>query len=205
MIAARMQTSSTKVAGARNAPRLAAPRASRASSVRVSAVASADKPEVAKFADSIGLPTDEGLFGFRPFAEQWCGRLAMMGFVVSIVEEAMTGRGTLAQLGFDTPSPAVLALLCAVFGTATLVGTADTVRKLVTRKMTPQDIARYKDFLGLDNPNDFMAAAAEMKKKGDFTSLGSDAAAISAIRSQGMAADKVLGLNDAADADATAR
>jgi hypothetical protein len=50
-----------------------------------------------------------------------------------------------------------------------------------------------------------MAAAAEMKRKGDFTSLGSDAAAISSIRSQGMAADKVLGLNDAADADATAR
>ncbi|KAF6262093.1 hypothetical protein COO60DRAFT_1282853 [Scenedesmus sp. NREL 46B-D3] len=205
MIAAKMQTSSAKLAGARIAPRLAAPRASRASTVRVSAVASTDKPEVAKFADSIGLPTEEGLFGFRPFAEQWCGRLAMMGFVVSIVEEAMTGRGTLAQIGFDTPNPATLALLCAVFGTATLVGTADTVRKLVTRKMTPRDIARYKNFLGLDNPNDFMAAAAEMKKKGDFTSLGSDAAAINAVRSQGMAADKVLGLNDAADADQTAR
>jgi hypothetical protein len=66
----------------------------------------------------------------------------MMGFVVSIVEEAMTGRGTLAQIGFDTPSTATLALLCGVFGTAMLVGTADTVRKLVTRTMTPQDIAR---------------------------------------------------------------
>jgi hypothetical protein len=64
---------------------------------------------------------------------------------------------------------------------------------------------RYKNFLGLNNPNDFMAAAAEMKAKGDFTSLGSDAAAIAAIRSQGMAADKVLGLNDVAAADATAR
>jgi hypothetical protein len=95
-----------------------------------------------QFADSIGLPTDEGLFGFRPFAEQWCGRLAMMGFVVSIVEEAMTGRGTLAQIGFETPSPVTLALVCGVFGTATLVGTADTVRKLVTRSMTPRDIAR---------------------------------------------------------------
>jgi hypothetical protein len=95
-----------------------------------------------QFADSIGLPTDEGLFGFRPFAEQWCGRLAMMGFVVSIVEEAMTGRGTLAQIGLDAPSTTTLALLCGVFGTATLVGTASTVRKLVTRTMTPQDIAR---------------------------------------------------------------
>jgi hypothetical protein len=64
---------------------------------------------------------------------------------------------------------------------------------------------RYKNFLGLNNPNDFMEAAAAMKRKGDFTSLGSDAAAISSIRSQGMAADKVLGLDGAADADATAR
>jgi hypothetical protein len=64
---------------------------------------------------------------------------------------------------------------------------------------------RYKNFLGLTNDKDFMVAAAEMKRKGDFTSLGSDAAAISAIKSQGMAADQVLGLNGAADADATAR
>jgi len=27
------------------------------------------KPAVAKFADSVGLPTDEGLFGFKPFPE----------------------------------------------------------------------------------------------------------------------------------------
>ena len=66
----------------------------------------------------------------------------LQGFVTSIVEEAITGLGTLAQIGFDTPSTGVLALLCAVFGTATLVGTADTVRKLVTKKMTPGDIAR---------------------------------------------------------------
>lgn len=95
-----------------------------------------------QFADSIGLPTDEGLFGFKPFAETWTGRLAMMGFVVSIVEEAMGNGGTLAQIGIDTPSPAVLGLLCAVFGGATLVGTATTAYKLVSKKMTPNDIAR---------------------------------------------------------------
>uniref|UniRef100_A0A383W9X3 Uncharacterized protein n=1 Tax=Tetradesmus obliquus TaxID=3088 RepID=A0A383W9X3_TETOB len=200
-----MQMSSAKLSGARGAPKMAAPRVSRASTVRVSAVASTDKSEVAKFADSIGLPTDEGLFGFRPFAEQWCGRLAMMGFVVSIVEEAMTGRGTLAQIGLAAPSTATLALLCGVFGTATLVGTASTVRQLVTRSMTPKDVARYKNFLGLNNPNDFMAAAAAMKAKPDFTSLATDASAISELKSQGMAADRVLGLNDAAAADATAR
>lgn len=66
----------------------------------------------------------------------------MMGFVVSIVEEAMGNGGTLAQLGINTPSPAVLGLLCGVFGTATLVGTAHTAYKLAARKMTPNDIAR---------------------------------------------------------------
>ena len=29
------------------------------------------KPEVAKIADSIGLPTEEGIFGFKPFPEVW--------------------------------------------------------------------------------------------------------------------------------------
>lgn len=28
-----------------------------------------NKPDAAKFADSIGLPTEEGLFGFKPFPE----------------------------------------------------------------------------------------------------------------------------------------
>ena len=28
-----------------------------------------EKPAVAKFADSVGLPTEEGLFGFKPFPE----------------------------------------------------------------------------------------------------------------------------------------
>ena len=31
-----------------------------------------------QFADSIGLPTDEGIFGFKPFPELWVGRLAMV-------------------------------------------------------------------------------------------------------------------------------
>lgn len=64
---------------------------------------------------------------------------------------------------------------------------------------------RYKNFLGLDNPNDFMAAAADMKRKGDFTSLRADNASIAAVRAAGMPADKVLGISDNEDADQTAR
>lgn len=32
-----------------------------------------------QFADSIGLPTDEGIFGFKPFAEVWCGEYTHAG------------------------------------------------------------------------------------------------------------------------------
>lgn len=46
---------------------------------------------LAQFADSIGLPTDEGLFGFKPFSEVWVGRLAMIGFLTSVVQEFLTG------------------------------------------------------------------------------------------------------------------
>lgn len=34
-----------------------------------------------------------------PCLQLWTGRLAMMGFLISIIEEFLTGRGTLAQVG----------------------------------------------------------------------------------------------------------
>jgi len=38
-------------------------------------------------------------FGFTNFAEAWNGRLAMLGFVIGIATELLTGKGILAQLG----------------------------------------------------------------------------------------------------------
>ncbi|GBF80694.1 high light inducible protein [Aphanothece sacrum] len=38
-------------------------------------------------------------FGFTSFAENWNGRLAMLGFVVGIATELLTGKGILSQLG----------------------------------------------------------------------------------------------------------
>lgn len=38
-------------------------------------------------------------FGFVDFAERWNGRLAMLGFVIGIATEAITGTGILGQLG----------------------------------------------------------------------------------------------------------
>ncbi len=38
-------------------------------------------------------------FGFSAFAEQWNGRLAMMGFIIGLGTELLTGQGILSQLG----------------------------------------------------------------------------------------------------------
>ncbi len=38
-------------------------------------------------------------FGFSQFAETWNGRLAMLGFLIGIATELLTGQGILSQLG----------------------------------------------------------------------------------------------------------
>lgn len=38
-------------------------------------------------------------FGFSQFAETWNGRLAMMGFVIGLATEVLTGQGILSQIG----------------------------------------------------------------------------------------------------------
>ena len=42
---------------------------------------------------------NDSKFGFSFFAEQWNGRLAMMGFVIGLVTELLTGQGILNQIG----------------------------------------------------------------------------------------------------------
>ena len=42
---------------------------------------------------------DNTKFGFSAFAEQWNGRLAMMGFVIGLGTELLTGQGILSQVG----------------------------------------------------------------------------------------------------------
>jgi hypothetical protein len=162
-------------------------------------------PFIPQFADSIGLPTDEGLFGFKPFSEMWCGRLAMMGFVTSIVEEAMTGRGTLQQLGLNTPSESLFTVLLGLLALGLIGGTASTAVKLATRKMSPGDVARYKNFLGLNNADDWKIAEKQMKGRPDFATPNIDTAAIAQTRAEGMPADKVLSLQDREAANAAAR
>jgi len=45
------------------------------------------------------MAEEQGKFGFTQFAETWNGRLAMLGFVIGLATELLTGQGILAQLG----------------------------------------------------------------------------------------------------------
>lgn len=45
------------------------------------------------------MAEEQTKFGFTEFAENWNGRLAMLGFVIGIATELITGQGILAQLG----------------------------------------------------------------------------------------------------------
>jgi ferrochelatase len=43
--------------------------------------------------------TSDSRFGFVAFAETWNGRLAMLGFVIGLATEVLTGQGILSQIG----------------------------------------------------------------------------------------------------------
>lgn len=45
------------------------------------------------------MENQEPQFGFNTFAETWNGRLAMLGFVIGITTEYLTGHGILSQIG----------------------------------------------------------------------------------------------------------
>jgi len=45
------------------------------------------------------MENQESKFGFVDFAETWNGRLAMLGFVIGVATEFLTGQGILTQIG----------------------------------------------------------------------------------------------------------
>lgn len=45
------------------------------------------------------METSTPRFGFVPFAEMWNGRLTMLGFVIGLATELLSGQGVLAQIG----------------------------------------------------------------------------------------------------------
>lgn len=165
------------------------------------------KPEVAKIADSIGLPTEEGIFGFKPFPEVWVGRLAMMGFFTSMVEEVITKKGTLGQIGFITPSPPLFVTISGAATVATFVGLAVTFYNANTGKMTARDANRYRDFLGINKEAKNIADSQKtMKMQGDPVSraIGPDNLNDIAAARKDIPADKLLNFDDRSEADSSA-
>jgi len=45
------------------------------------------------------METQDTKFGFTAFAETWNGRLAMLGFIIGVATEYLTGQGILSQIG----------------------------------------------------------------------------------------------------------
>lgn len=45
------------------------------------------------------MENQDNKFGFVKFAEAWNGRLAMLGFLIGVATEFLTGQGILSQLG----------------------------------------------------------------------------------------------------------
>jgi ferrochelatase len=48
---------------------------------------------------TLPMTTSTSRFGFVAFAETWNGRLAMLGFVIGLATELLTGQGILSQIG----------------------------------------------------------------------------------------------------------
>jgi hypothetical protein len=47
------------------------------------------------------MENTEPKFGFSIFSETWNGRLAMLGFVIGLATEFITGHGILSQIGLS--------------------------------------------------------------------------------------------------------
>ena len=58
------------------------------------------------------------------------------GFLTSVIEEFMTGRGTLQQIGLLTPNPALCTTLVIVFGGLTAYNAARTLYRATNKEMT---------------------------------------------------------------------
>ncbi len=69
-------------------------------------------------------------------SQLWVGRLAMAGFLTSVIEEFITGKGTLQQIGLFTPNPALFGFLLFFFGGLTAYATARTIYRATNKEMT---------------------------------------------------------------------
>tara|TARA_Y100001968_G_C19421474_1_gene751976 strand:+ start:554 stop:715 length:162 start_codon:yes stop_codon:yes gene_type:complete len=49
--------------------------------------------------NSSGPQESDQRYGWVPYAESWNGRLAMLGLLIGLATEILTGQGILAQIG----------------------------------------------------------------------------------------------------------
>lgn len=66
----------------------------------------------------------------------------MMGFTTSIIEEAITKKGTLGQIGFITPSPPLFITISGAATVGTFVALAVTFYNASTGKMTARQVSK---------------------------------------------------------------
>ncbi|GAX85424.1 hypothetical protein CEUSTIGMA_g12840.t1 [Chlamydomonas eustigma] len=166
------------------------------------------KGAFAKWSDSVGMNTDDGFFGFTPFAEMWVGRWAQLGFVSSIVVEFTSGQGTLQQVGLPSPSTPLLAVIGVLAGGLSLVATARTIQRAQGKQMSKTEIARYKSFFGLDKEAEVKEEANQMKLRGDFTTppnTAAEGAAAAAAKAAGSPVDSFLSTNEMAEGQSASK
>ncbi len=58
-----------------------------------------DRQTWVNLAFQIVMSNQTARFGFVEFAETWNGRLAMLGFVIGLATELLTGQSILSQIG----------------------------------------------------------------------------------------------------------
>lgn len=65
-------------------------------------------------------------------------RRVSQGFLTSLVEEFVTGRGTLQQIGVATPSPTAFWTIIGLSGGLTLFATVQTLVKAQSKSIPPK-------------------------------------------------------------------
>eukprot|EP00182_Erythrolobus_australicus_P000418 CAMPEP_0185833814 /NCGR_PEP_ID=MMETSP1353-20130828/3532_1 /TAXON_ID=1077150 /ORGANISM="Erythrolobus australicus, Strain CCMP3124" /LENGTH=149 /DNA_ID=CAMNT_0028532143 /DNA_START=40 /DNA_END=489 /DNA_ORIENTATION=+ len=86
--------------------------------------------------------TGAGVFGFTAFAEQWNGRMAMLGLVAAVAQELRTGQGVIKQLGLSDSQGYVLVFVMLGFSLFASLG------YITVKKGEQMDAAMGKDNRG---------------------------------------------------------
>eukprot|EP00899_Mesostigma_viride_P029475 jgi/Mesvir1/9712/Mv12184-RA.1 len=104
-----------------------------------------------KILNRLGFCVKEGVFGFTPFAELFCGRMAIFGCAAALITHLHSGRTILEQMGLEPNNATHFEMLLNVAMGAIAVGTLDTLKRAVRGEMTRQELERYRQVLSLSD------------------------------------------------------